>query len=199
MHFTLASAILAIGAATSAFADDIQVTLEPGAFSPNNVTAQAGDTITFIFPSSNHSVTQSNFSTPCLPLAGGIDSGFEPVADNSTDQLTFTITINDTSSLWFHCAQTGHCQKGQVFAVNPTDNETLTEFQTIANGSSADGTPSSNSTSKSSSPSSTTAGHPSSTTSSTASKSSSSSSATNTGARVGGLLAAVGFVAGILL
>ncbi|KAN0129615.1 Cupredoxin [Lactarius tabidus] len=197
MRFILASAILAIGAATSASADDHQVTVGANSsltFNPTSVTAQANDTITFVFSPRNHTVTQSNFTAPCLSLEGGVDSGFEPVSSNTTEVVSFTITVNDTNPSWWYCRQMGHCKAGMVFAINPTTNQTFEKFQATANASSADGSPPSNSNS----PSSTTAGHPSSTTSTTASKSSSSSSATNTGARVGGLLAAVGFVAGIL-
>ena len=199
MRFALASAILAIGAATSAFADDIPVTVEPTAFNPTNVTAQPGDTITFTFISKNHTVTQSSFDSPCQPLDGGIDSGFEPIPDNSTETLNFTITINDTSAIFFYCRQTGHCSgDGQVFAVNLPANETYEEFQAAANAS---GTTSSNSTSNSTSPSSTSSKKPSSTGSSpsSSSSSSSSSSAMRTGAQAGGLLAAIGFVASFLL
>jgi len=31
---------------------------------------------------------------------------------------TFTITINNTSPLWFYCAQAKHCQSGMVMAIN---------------------------------------------------------------------------------
>ncbi|KAN0129616.1 Cupredoxin [Lactarius tabidus] len=197
MRFALASAILAIAVATSASAADHQVTVgstSPLVFDPTSVTAQTNDTITFTFSPKNHTVTQSNFTAPCLSLEGGVDSGFEPVSSGSSEVVSFTIIVNDTNPSWWYCRQTSHCQNGMVFAVNPTTNQTFEQFQATAKASSADGSPPSNS----SSPSSTTAGYPSSTTSTTASKSSS-NSAINTGARVGGLLAAVGFVAGILL
>jgi hypothetical protein len=31
---------------------------------------------------------------------------------------TFTITINNTTPLWFYCAQAKHCQNGMVMAIN---------------------------------------------------------------------------------
>lgn len=44
-------------------------------FSPSNITAQPGDTVTFSFMQRNHSVTQSTFDTPCDPAPGGFHSG----------------------------------------------------------------------------------------------------------------------------
>ncbi|KAI0781355.1 hypothetical protein BD413DRAFT_28117 [Trametes elegans] len=51
-------------------------------FSPSNITAQVGDTLTFRFAAKNHTVTQSSFANPCSPLAEtstngqvGFDSG----------------------------------------------------------------------------------------------------------------------------
>ena len=194
MRFALASTIPVIVAATFASATNYQVTVGAGgqlAFNPTNLTAQANDTITFTFSPNNHTVTQSNFSTPCSPVAGGIDSGFEPVSANATNAttVTFNVTVNDTNPVWFYCRQTGHCQKGMVFALNPTTNETFEAFQAAANASSASGSNSTNSSTSGSSPSSTTS----------ASGSTSSNSAMGSGAQAGGLLAAVGFVAGILL
>jgi len=36
-------------------------------------------------------------------------------------------TVKDTNPVWFYCQQTGHCQQGMVFAINP--GEKLVEFQ----------------------------------------------------------------------
>lgn len=50
------------------------------AFSPSNITAQVGDFINFEFYPNNHSVIQSTFSNPCVPIeqttgTKGFDSG----------------------------------------------------------------------------------------------------------------------------
>lgn len=73
----------------------------------------------------NHTVTQSSFAEPCTlqfntatGLAGA-DSGFMPVAPNSTELPTFEIQINDaTSPQWFFCNQANHSNSEMVFAVN---------------------------------------------------------------------------------
>jgi hypothetical protein len=44
-------------------------------FAPNNIVAQPGDTVTFEFHQKNHTATQSTFSDPCKPMAGGFNSG----------------------------------------------------------------------------------------------------------------------------
>jgi len=207
MHFSLASAVLAIAAATSASAANFPVTVGAGSilsYNPNTVTAAVGDTVTFTFAPKNHTVTQSSFAAPCQPLAGGVSSGFQPVAANATQVPSFTITVNVTTPLWFFCEQTGHCEQGMVFAINPTANKTFDAFQATANASSSTGVPPSNSSSSGSSGSSTIALNPSGTGSgssptTSSSTSSKSNSAVTLGSRAGVLLAAVGLVAGILL
>lgn len=44
-------------------------------FSPANITAQVGDTITFQFMQKNHTVTQSSFANPCTSLTQTSTSG----------------------------------------------------------------------------------------------------------------------------
>lgn len=86
-----------------------------------------------------------------------------------------------------------HCGQGMVFAVNPTENKTFDAFQAAAKASA-------------SSPTSSTAGSGSgsgSTGTGSSTSATSSPSPTNgafaVGVRAGGILAVVGFVAGVLL
>lgn len=44
-------------------------------FSPSNITAQIGDTVTFQFQQKNHTVTQSTFAQPCVSLTESSTSG----------------------------------------------------------------------------------------------------------------------------
>jgi plastocyanin len=51
-------------------------------YTPSNITAQVGDTVTFQFQQKNHTATQSSFAVPCRELAltsttgqVGFDSG----------------------------------------------------------------------------------------------------------------------------
>ncbi|KAF9514465.1 hypothetical protein BS47DRAFT_872384 [Hydnum rufescens UP504] len=133
------SLILALASsAASAFAADQRVVVGLNGtlvFSPANFTSSVGDTVTFEFHARNHTVTQSTFSSPCTPSLNAssgtvVNSGFIPVAANATTFPTYTITINETSPLWFFCAQEPHCEKGMVGAVNAptTGNNTFAAF-----------------------------------------------------------------------
>lgn len=108
-------------------------------FSPSQITAAAGDTVSFQFQGKNHSVTQSTFPSPCVRQTTptlGIDSGFMPVPSGAATLPEWTITVNNGSApLWFFCAQTiplVHCQQGMVFAINAPPTKTFAEFQAAA-------------------------------------------------------------------
>lgn len=108
------------------------------AYSPSNITAQVGDTITFEFHQKNHTVTASSFNTPCRALSttGGVgfDSGFMPVADGATTFPTFTILVNDTNPIWAYCQQVTHCGQGMVFSANAVESgpKNFSAFQALA-------------------------------------------------------------------
>jgi hypothetical protein len=159
------------------------------------VNASVGDTIAFTFLSKNHTVTQSTFASPCTNLSGtGIDSGFVFVPNNATSFQQFSFTLNNASApLWFYCRQTGHCEQGMVFAVNPNANKTFSAFQAaaMASSSSGSGSPTSGTTGAPGAP-----GAPGATT--TGTSSTPSSAAIKLGGTTG-LLSLAGLVAGILL
>jgi len=107
-------------------------------YNPSFITAMQGDIVQFTFMPKNHTVTQSSFAAPCVPLSGGITSGFMPVAADATSFPTFSLTVtNATTPLWFHCEQTGHCGKGMVFAINapaPPSPKSFDAFKALATG-----------------------------------------------------------------
>jgi len=170
-------------------------------YTPDTVNASVGDTVSFQFQTKNHTVTQSTFAAPCQIMttpAAGVDSGFMPVAAGTTSfpEWSFTVT-NASSPLWFYCRQTGHCQQGMVFAINPTAAKSFDAFQAAAKAStpSSSGSPygtpaASETTASGSSPS-------------DASSSTPSAKATNGAMRYGSsaasVLAVVGLAAGVLL
>ncbi|KAH9930623.1 Cupredoxin [Fomitopsis serialis] len=175
-------------------------------YNPPSVNATVGDTIMFEFMSKNHTITQSTFADPCtlMTLANGttgVDSGFMPVAANSTSFPTFSFTLQNASApLWFYCKQTGHCAKGMVFAINPTAAKSFSAFQAAAEKTASG----SNSTGggAGSASGSAGAGGAAGTASGTAATTSSTSTTSGAGAvRVGGaafMLSVVGLVAGLL-
>jgi plastocyanin len=114
-------------------------------FQPNTVAALPGDTVTFEFHPKNHTATQSTFANPCSPMMNGFSSGFEPVGTDAVTFPTFTVSVNDTTPVWVYCAQSGHCGKGMVFAINaPSSGNTFDAFKAKAMGStsSSGGSPS---------------------------------------------------------
>ncbi|KDQ59248.1 hypothetical protein JAAARDRAFT_176046 [Jaapia argillacea MUCL 33604] len=121
MRFALRFAILA-SVITLSLAAVFDVSVGAGGllkFDPETVTAQKGDIVNFVFHPKNHTVTQSSFNAPCVPLAGGFNSGFTPVASEGGGLPNFPVTVNDsTTPIWVHCEQVGHCGKGMVFAIN---------------------------------------------------------------------------------
>jgi hypothetical protein len=47
-------------------------------YTPESITANLGDTVSFVFMQKNHTATQSTFAEPCKKMEGGADSGFMP-------------------------------------------------------------------------------------------------------------------------
>ncbi|KLO10663.1 hypothetical protein SCHPADRAFT_832216 [Schizopora paradoxa] len=144
MFYNKRSAALALAvaslAAIPAEGKNISVTVGgPGgvvAFSPNQVTADVGDLILFEFQQKNHTATQSSFENPCVALPGGFNSGFIPVDATQTSNFPIgVLTVNTTDPYWVFCEQTGHCQQGMVFAINPGNQ--FAAFQAAATGNSS--------------------------------------------------------------
>jgi len=197
MRFTIAVTALLSTAAVQAANILVKVGANGGlVFDPSSVTAAAGDTISFQFQGKNHSVTQSTFASPCVlesTPTKGVDSGFMPVATGATTLPQWSFTVdNATAPLWFFCAQTSpvsHCQKGMVFAINPSATKTFAQFQANAmGGSSASGSPSAGAS-----------GTPASSGTSPATTSAKGSGALKVGGSAAGLLTAVALLVGITL
>lgn len=120
---------------------NVQVGANGLAFTPNQVNAGVGDEILFEFHPKNHTLTQSSLAAPCVPLPGGGDSGFVPVAPGAAVFPTKRIIVNTTLPLWFHCKQGPHCPSGMVFAINPGPQEKMDTFLANAKASTPGGPP----------------------------------------------------------
>lgn len=168
-------------------------------FSPSSINATTGDMVQFQFLTGNHSVTQSSFATPCTELAATampFDSGYMPANSSANNGMVPSVTfqVNNVSApLWFYCKQTGHCEQGMVFAINPTASKSFAAFQAAANATKT------NSTSSSSGSSASASGSSSSSSSSPSASTTSKSGALRIGGSAAGLLTAVGLVAGLIL
>ena len=129
MHFTayLAAAVLA---ATASAADvKVHVVKVSAAdtskltFAPANLKAAVGDMVQFQFGVGAHTVTQSSFDNPCVPLGfpsnlTGIHSGSMPVKAGDATVPTYTVSVKDDKPMWLYCATAKHCQGGMVMVVN---------------------------------------------------------------------------------
>jgi len=91
-------------------------------FTPNSFNASIGDTVEFQFYPATHSVSQSNFDSPCAPRNGtGVSSFYSgPVTTTSgSNPNVFSLLINDTSTIWVYCAIASHCESGMSAVINP--------------------------------------------------------------------------------
>ncbi|KAL5523820.1 hypothetical protein ACEPAG_7993 [Sanghuangporus baumii] len=115
-------------------------------YDPPTTNALEGDIVTFIFGGIIHGVTQSSFSQPCSPLAGGFSSGLLGT-NGSTDieAPTWSIIISNASEpIWFFCEATkpqSHCAAGMVGAINAPSDQFL-QFQSAAKAVTGTPTPS---------------------------------------------------------
>ncbi|RXW25345.1 hypothetical protein EST38_g498 [Candolleomyces aberdarensis] len=137
MRFSTGAAFVFLASAlTTVLAETFVVTVGKNAsllFEPTSVTAKVGDVIAFQFMSKNHTVTQSTFDNPCAVKADGVDSGYQFIPQGTNVFPQWSITVNnDTAPLWFFCNQKPHCERGMVFAVNPTAEKTFEKFNANA-------------------------------------------------------------------
>jgi len=147
MFFSTVLSLGLIAPLVSAAIIDVQVGGADGtlAYSPESISAMPGDQVVFHFQQKNHTATQSSFASPCGPLAGGFNSGFNPVAANVTDNFpTHTITVEDMNPIWVYCAQgantaASHCGQGMVFAVNCGEDGSANSFTNFKNAALAIG------------------------------------------------------------
>lgn len=117
MYTTTAVFVAALSLA-SAKTIDVSVGQNGLTFTPNIVVAAPGDKVDFHYFPKNHSVVQSSFAAPCVPIKpdGGIFSGFQPTKAESP--LVFEVTVNDTTPIWIYCAQEKHCEMGMSMVIN---------------------------------------------------------------------------------
>ncbi|KAL9107764.1 MAG: hypothetical protein Q9227_007386 [Pyrenula ochraceoflavens] len=111
-------------------------------YNPDRIdNAKKDDVIIFNFRKANHTVTQSNFDTPCT-YNGGFDTGFNQFNPNDVDGINVSFTVPDDSKpLWFYCKQknpTSHCQAGMVFGINTKGK--MDQFIAMAKASNSTGT-----------------------------------------------------------
>jgi len=121
-------------------------------FSPQLAFADVGDLIFWNFTAGNHSVTQSEFASPCLPAhdtnvtVNGFDTSLRP-AGNGTAITNFQITVTDTNPIWYYDESPSACGQGAVGAINANESSTATLAGFIRNAERLNGTASTSTTS----------------------------------------------------
>ncbi|KAI0831066.1 hypothetical protein BC628DRAFT_1311537 [Trametes gibbosa] len=134
---TTSAAAAAAPSAPASTSSQINIDVAAGGnfvFSPANVTAANGTAITFFFPNNGipHSVTQGDFSNPCVPIAAqngvnGFDSGLQ-----LGTQFTINVT-NDQIPIYFFCKEPTHCGLGMVGSINaPSTGNSFDAWQAAA-------------------------------------------------------------------
>jgi len=106
-------------------------------FEPDNIVAEIGEIVEFHYLPKNHSVAQSSFEKPCVPLDNGASffSGFQPVAEGQSNNV-FQITVKDKTPIWFYCSQPvgAHCKNGMSGSINQnfSSQKTLAKYREAA-------------------------------------------------------------------
>ncbi|POS86893.1 hypothetical protein EPUL_002420 [Erysiphe pulchra] len=111
-------------------------------FEPDKITAQVGEMVQFQFAGGNHTVAQSTFDQPCVPISmidpkvSGFYSGYMPTSAASDMIPTYTIMISNLTPIWIYCAQGKHCEKGMQMVINENSKanatRTLENFSALA-------------------------------------------------------------------
>jgi plastocyanin len=136
----------ASSSSTTGTTHDVDVGKGGLVFSPDSLTASMGDTIMFHFYPKNHSVVQSSFDSPCVPLSSGntpaIYSGFMPVSGDE-GKMMFTMMVNSTDPIWLYCSQGEHCQAGMGMVINQASSgpNTLDAYKAASKGVQAAASP----------------------------------------------------------
>ncbi|KIW19132.1 hypothetical protein PV08_03424 [Exophiala spinifera] len=129
MHSTTAFVLSALASSVLAAETVHNVQVGPSlTFTPDTVQAAEGDWVEFTF-GEGHSVAQSTFAAPCVPLSDGtsVYSGFPSDGD------VWRIQINSTDPLWLYCSASGHCESGMAMVVNPpSSGNTLDAYKSAA-------------------------------------------------------------------
>ncbi|GKT47224.1 extracellular serine-rich protein [Colletotrichum spaethianum] len=128
MHISamVVSALAAVASAVDVQVVSVASTNNTLKFFPDKINAPVGSMVQFQFRGGNHSVVQSTFDNPCIPIssvntsAKGLYSGYQPVAASAAmGQIpVFTVMVSSTAPMWLYCSQAKHCQNGMVMVIN---------------------------------------------------------------------------------
>ncbi|KAI5814502.1 hypothetical protein BZA77DRAFT_236777, partial [Pyronema omphalodes] len=104
-------------------------------FTPDNIVADVGDTIKFMFYPGPHSVVRGDWGSPCIDYSriynkdafySGIITTINYPQPGSFQ--TWTLTVNDTEPKVFYCSGKGSCLGGMVGVIN-SNAKNLSEYR----------------------------------------------------------------------
>ena len=88
-------------------------------FTPNDIQAAVGDQVEFRFYGPKHSVAQSSFAKPCVPVnSSAFFSGPITTSGTAANTETFTLNVTSTAAIWFYCSVASHCASGMSGVIN---------------------------------------------------------------------------------
>ncbi|KAK0750627.1 hypothetical protein B0T18DRAFT_311473, partial [Schizothecium vesticola] len=107
--------------------------------SPNDVTVPMGEIIEFHFYQGAHSVAQSAFDNPCVPINATASNGVEgffsgSVSVASGESANVFRVVSTGSPMWYYCATGKHCQNGMVGVINKpaSGQRTISQYAAAA-------------------------------------------------------------------
>jgi len=117
----------------------VQVGASGLTFTPNAITAAVGDIVEFQFYPAAHSVAQSSFAAPCVPLNGSSFFSGPVPSTSGVAAKTFQLEVNNTTPIWFYCATAKHCESGMGGVINQaaTGAKTIAAYIALAKNVSA--------------------------------------------------------------
>lgn len=104
-------------------------------FEPNTITAAVGETVEFHFWPKAHSIAQSSFDKPCVPLSDSSFFSGPVVIASGMSPTVYSINVTAATPIWFYCATGAHCQNGMGGVINPpaaNATRTLTNYLAVA-------------------------------------------------------------------
>ncbi|KAK5076394.1 hypothetical protein LTS08_007026 [Lithohypha guttulata] len=112
-------------------------------FFPEKIKADVGSVVQFQFYPRNHTITESSFAAPCIPIAANLTtperpgqrSGFVPVTADAQFRPIYNLIVNDTRPMWIFCGQQPHCIRGMAMVINQNETDpakTLEKYKEAA-------------------------------------------------------------------
>ncbi|RIB12965.1 hypothetical protein C2G38_2041382 [Gigaspora rosea] len=155
LNFKILALLLVVTFANVIHAADIVVTVGANGqnvYSPQNVTANPGDNIIFMWGGGTHSVTQSGPPAGSCIKSASLPEIAPATAAAQAKNVTFPVTANTPATVWWFCTVGTHCQSGMWGVLKVTGGATSNSTTGGATPSGAAASPASPAASSGSNP-----------------------------------------------